>query len=512
MRQQERRRTFINKGKLQIRLMEFAFDLLLCSFIFLLCFFGFLLFPRKINRRLPPGPVGLPFLGSLLELGDKVNESLYSLSERYGPLMTLRLGTKTVIVVSSAKMAEEVLHKHDRAFSGRSVGEAAKALDHYKHSVAWISAGPTWRELRRTCNMEVFSPKRLDALRGLREKKVEELLQHVQAASADGCAVDIGRCALVTALNIVSNTFFSKDLANLERGVAAQELKDLVGGIMETAGRPNLADFFPPLRLVDPQGVRRAMTGYFQRMHDLFDAMIDERLQASSVRTDDFFDVLLQLGGEPGSEYTMDVLKSLLMDMFVAGSDTTSSTIEWAMAELLHHPGKMAALQSELRRAIGDGRPVEEADIPQLAYLDAVVKETLRLHPPLPLLLPHRSEETVELCGYAIPGGTETIVNAWAIGRDPEVWEDPASFSPERFVGSNINYKGRDFKFIPFGAGRRICIGLPLVQRVVPLVVASLVHGFSWKLPDGMAPEQLDMDDMFGLTLKKRVPLKIVPA
>ncbi|XP_031497969.1 geraniol 8-hydroxylase-like, partial [Nymphaea colorata] len=486
------------------------------SCIFLLCFFGFLLFPRKTNRRLPPGPVGLPFLGSLLELGNKVNESLYSLSKIYGPLMTIRLGMKTVIVVSSAKMAEEVLHKHDRAFSGRSVAEAAKALDHYKHSMPWLPAGPRWRELRRACNTEVFASKRLDALRGLREKKVEELLQHVRAASADGCAVHIGRCAFVTALNIVSNTFFSKDVANLERGVAGQELKDLVWGIMEMAGRPNLADFFPPLRLVDPQGVRRAMTGYFQRMHELFDAMIDERLQAyaaaSSVRTDDFLDVLLRLGGEPGSQYTVDVLKSLLLDMFVAGSDTTSSTIEWAMAELLHHPGKMAALRSELKKFIGDGRPVEAADIRQLAYLDAVVKETLRLHPPLPLLLPHRTEETVELCGHTIPGGTETIVNAWAIGRDPEVWEDPVSFSPERFVGSGTNYKGRDFKFIPFGAGRRICIGLPLVQRVVPLVVASLVHCFSWKLPDGMAPEQLDMDDMFGLTLKKRVPLKVVPA
>ncbi|KAF3780005.1 Costunolide synthase [Nymphaea thermarum] len=485
--------------------MEFAFDLLLlCSCILLLCFFGFLLFPRKTNRRLPPGPVGLPFLGSLLQLGDKVNESLYSLSKRYGPLMAIRLGMKTVVVVSSANMAEEVLHKHDRAFSGRSVGEAAKALDHYKYSVVWLPAGPTWRELRRACNTD-----RPQAARRLARPTREE-------ASADGCAVDIGLCAFVTALNIVSNTFFSKDVANLERGVAAKELKDLVWGIMETAGRPNLADFFPPLRLVDPQGVRRAMTGYFQRMHELFDKIIEERLQAyaaaSSVQTDDFLDVLLQLGGEPGSEYTTDVLKSLFLDMLAAGSDTTSSTIEWAMAELLHHPGKMAALRSELEKFIGDGRPVEEADIPQLAYLDAVVKETLRLHPPVPLLLPHESEDAVELCGYTIPGGTQTIVNVWAIGREPQAWEDPVSFSPERFVGSEINYKGRDFKFIPFGAGRRICIGLPLAQRVVHFVVASLVHRFSWKLPDGMAPEQLDMEDMFGLTLKKRVPLKVVPA
>ncbi|KAI6706776.1 hypothetical protein NL676_009738 [Syzygium grande] len=202
----------------------------------------------------------------------------------------------------------------------------------------------------------------------------------------------------------------------------------------------------------------------------------------------------------------------LMQDLFIAGSDTSALTTEWAMAELLRNPSLLQRSRDELVAVIGTGRPVQESDTHHLLYLQAIVKETLRLHPAVPLLLPYISKNNVEVCGYVVPKGMQVLVNAWAIGRDPNYWEDPLLFRPERFLGSNVNYKGRYFEYIPFGAGRRICPGLPLAIRMVHLVVASLIQSFNWKLPEGMAPESLDMQEQFGVTLRKVIPLRAIPS
>lgn len=160
---------------------------------------------------------------------------------------------------------------------------------------------------------------------------------------------------------------------------------------------------------------------------------------------------------------------------------------------------------------IGRDRCVNESDFDQLPYLEAVVKETLRLHPAAPFLLPYKAGNDVDLSGYTIPKGTRVLVNAWAIARDPKNWEDPTEFSPERFLNSEIDFRGRDFAYIPFGAGRRICPGLPLALRMVSLLLASLIQSFEWKLPDGIVAEKLDMQDQFGITLKKAAPLCVIP-
>lgn len=202
--------------------------------------------------------------------------------------------------------------------------------------------------------------------------------------------------------------------------------------------------------------------------------------------------------------------KFINQDIFVAGSDTSSTTIEWAMAELLHNPNTMSKARSELKETIPKGKQVEESDVARLPYLQAVVRETLRLHPPAPLL-PHRAQSTVEICGFTIPKHTQVIVNAWAIGRDPNVWVNPGSFLPERFLDSKLDFRGQDCQFIPFGAGRRICPGLPLALRMVHLTFASLLHSFAWRLPDGISPEEMNMRDKFGLTLQMEAPLQVVP-
>lgn len=200
-----------------------------------------------------------------------------------------------------------------------------------------------------------------------------------------------------------------------------------------------------------------------------------------------------------------------LQDLFVAGTDTTSNTLEWAMAELLHNPETLLRVQAELRQTIGKDKLVKESDIARLPYLQAVVKETFRLHPAVPFLLPRKVEVDTEMCGFIVPKDAQVLVNVWAIGRDPNLWENPNLFMPERFLGSDMDVRGQNFELIPFGAGRRICPGLLLGIRMVQLMLASLIHSYDWKLEDGLTPENMNMEEKFGFTLQKAQPLRVLP-
>ncbi|KAK6794413.1 hypothetical protein RDI58_007866 [Solanum bulbocastanum] len=182
-------------------------------------------------------------------------------------------------------------------------------------------------------------------------------------------------------------------------------------------------------------------------------------------------------------------------ELISAGSDTTTSTIEWAMAELLRNKGAMHKLQAELTSKIGENDIITESNITELPYLAACVKEALRIHPPTPFLIPRRAPETCKIMDYTIPKNSRLFVNVWAIGRDSNTWEDALSFRPERFLDSSVDFRGQDFEFIPFGAGRRICPGLPFARQEVHLILANLIHHFEWSLPNGEDPMQIDMKE-----------------
>lgn len=197
--------------------------------------------------------------------------------------------------------------------------------------------------------------------------------------------------------------------------------------------------------------------------------------------------------------------------MFVAATDTTSSTLEWAMTELLRNPNTMSKAKEELEKVIGKGETIKDADLLRLPYLSCIVKETLRIHPPFPLLSPRKTEDQVMLMGYTIPKGTQVLVNAWAIGRDPFVWEDSEEFKPERFVASQIDIQGQDFEVIPFGGGRRMCAGMPLALRMIPMMLGSLLNNFDWKLDTRVQSNDLDITERFGMAIQKANPLYVIP-
>uniref|UniRef100_A0AAT9URG1 Geraniol 8-hydroxylase n=1 Tax=Mitragyna speciosa TaxID=170351 RepID=A0AAT9URG1_9GENT len=464
------------------------------------------------SKKLPPGPTPLPIIGNLHLLGDQPHKSLAKLAKTHGPLMSLKLGQITTIVVTSSGMAKEVLQKQDLAFSSRSIPDALHAHDQYKYSVVWLPVASRWRSLRKILNSNMFSGNRLDANQHLRAKKIQELVAYCRKNSQIGEAVDVGRAAFRTSLNLLSNTLFSKDLTD-PYSDSAKEFKDLVWQVMLEAGKPNLVDFFPMLEKIDPLGIRRRMTVHFGKILKMFGGLVDERLERGKSPTgnSDVLDVMLATSEEAPEEIDRTHIERLCLDLFVAGTDTTSNTLEWAMAEALQNPEKMKKAKAELAEVIGKGKLLEEADVSRLPYLRCVVKETLRIHPPVPFLIPRRVEQDVEVCGYNVPKNSQVLVNAWAIGRDETVWENPLAFKPERFWESELDIRGRDFELIPFGAGRRICPGLPLAVRMVPVMLGSLLNSFDWKLEGGIAPKDLDMEEKFGITLQKANPLRAVP-
>lgn len=466
------------------------------------------------SRSLPPGPPTLPIFGNLFSLGSKPHISLTELAKTYGPLMTLQLGQVPTVIISSAVMAKEALQKNDLYLSNRQVIDAARAVNHHRDSLVWLPLSPLWRSLRKITNSEVFSARKLDMSQSLRRKKVRDLLDYVQKQSEAGLAVDIGLVAFTTSLNLLSNTFFSVDLGDPSSEYAA-EFRETIRGIVEEMGKPNFADYFPMLNKIDPQGIRRRASVHFRRMIDLFDTMIDQRLQGKrppeTLPGDDVLDALLDINQKKSEELELSKITHLLVDLIGAGTDTTSTTLEWAMAELLRNPEKLKKAQAELQEIIGKGNPVEEPDIARLPYLQAIVKETFRLHPAAPLLVPRKADSDVTLFGFTVPKNSQVLVNVWAIGRDPELWDNPNSFEPERFMGSEIDVKGCDFELIPFGAGRRICPGLPLAIRMLHLMLGSLIHEFDWKLEGGIPPEKMDMEEKCGITLEKAQRLQVIP-
>ncbi|TVU46761.1 hypothetical protein EJB05_06319, partial [Eragrostis curvula] len=322
-------------------------------------------------------------------------------------------------------------------------------------------------------------------------------------------------CALA---NIVGQITVSKRVFDAQ-GDESNSYKDMIVSLLTGAGLFNISDFVPALARLDLQGVQAKL----RRIHLQFDALITKLLEEHAATAEeraregreDFVDKLRASmdDDEEGETITEINIKGLIFDMFTAGTDTSSIIVEWALAEMVKNPSVMARAQEELDRVVGRGRRLEESDLPNLPYLQAVCKEAMRLHPSTPLSLPHFAFDACDdVDGYHVPANTRLLINIWAIGRDPDTWEAPLEFRPERFMpggkAAGVDPLGNYFELIPFGAGRRICAGKLAGMVFVQYFLGTLVHAFDWRLPDGEV--KLDMAETFGLALPKAVPLRAV--
>nr|W0FKI0.1 RecName: Full=Drimenol monooxygenase; AltName: Full=Cytochrome P450 76AJ1; AltName: Full=Drimenol oxidase 1; Short=PhDOX1 [Persicaria hydropiper]AHF22835.1 drimenol oxidase 1 [Persicaria hydropiper] len=475
---------------------------------------GLLLYSSRTSKmKLPPGPPGLPIVGNLFDLGSLPHRSLAKLAKLHGPVMCLRMGRLRVVVISSDSAAKEVLQTSDTLFCNRFVYDSLTASQHHTFSMALLPPTALWKSLRKISASQLFTNARMNASQHLRRKQLEDLLSYVESCSRSGTAINIAQAAFNTSVNLLSKTFFSVDLIDPSSSNSV-EFKEMVWQIMLESGTPNLADYFPVLRRIDPQGNRRRMKIQFEKILDLFNTMIRQRLDEKGGCFDeinDTLDALLKINQDNSEELDLSVIPHLLLDLFVGGSESTSSTVEWAMALLFSNPEKMKKAKEELETVVGKGIAVKEEDTGRLPYLQAAIKETFRMHPPTPFLIPRKTDSDVDLCGFTVQKGSQVIVNAWAIGRDPSLWENADTFEPERFLGMEIDVKGRNFELIPFGAGRRICPGLPIAMRMLTLMVANLINCFEWRLEGGAAPETLDMSDKIGFTLQRAHPFRVIP-
>jgi len=272
---------------------------------------------NKTNSKLPPGPFPLPIVGNLFVMNNKPHKSLAKLAKIYGPILSLKLGQVTTIVVSSAEMAKEILQTHDSLLSDRTVPHALTAFNHDQFGVGFLPLSPLWREMRKVCKNQLFSNKSLDANQCIRRKKIDELISYVSQKSLKGEAIDMGKVAFRTSINLLSNTIFSVDFANNSAGTNEnKENKDLVMKMAETVGSPNMADFFPLLRLIDPQGIKKTYMFYIGKLFNVFDNIIDQRLKLREgdgfVTNNDMLDSLLDISEENIKELDREKIEHLL--------------------------------------------------------------------------------------------------------------------------------------------------------------------------------------------------------
>ncbi|KAG8380217.1 hypothetical protein BUALT_Bualt07G0170400 [Buddleja alternifolia] len=480
-----------------------------------------LLRSNSSRRKLPPGPYPFPIIGNALQLGQNPHRSLAKLSKTYGPLISLKIGSQTVVVASSPEMAKEVLLTHDHVLSGRTLIAAAEAQDHNINSMAFLPVGDAWRKIRKICKEQMFSTHQLDISEGLRRAKLQKLRDYVNECCVSGQAVRIEQAAFTTTLSLMSSTLFSVDFGSYDSNSSTQEYKEAIQGVMDTVSTPNLVDFFPMLRMIDPQGIKRRAEICLEKLLGIFENIINQRLESRRNNNNntggglpkekDMLEALLDLRqGNDEYDLSCNDIKHLLFDLFVAGTDTTAVTTEWVMTELLLNPEIMSNAKHELKTVVGDNAEIRESDLSKLSYLQAVIKENFRYHPTGPVLVPHKSETDVEINGYIIPKDAQILVNVWAMGRESSLWSNPTSFEPERFLDNKINMKGQDYKLLPYGSGRRVCPGQPLAHRMLHLIVATLIHNFDWKF-EGIKGKDVNREEKFGMILRKGVPLRAIP-
>ncbi|XP_044962306.1 oryzalexin D synthase-like [Hordeum vulgare subsp. vulgare] len=431
--------------------------------------------------RWPPGPRPWPIVGNLLDLrGGNLHRNLARLAQTHGPVMMLKLGVVSTVFVSSRDAAWEAFNKYDRRIAARTIPDTRRAMAHADCSMVWLpSSDRLWKTLRGIAATHIFSPRSLlAAAQGARERAMHHMLDAFRLRA--GQEVNIGHVLYHGMFDLLTNTLFSID--------GQDKLRDLMEEIVGLLAEPNVSDMYPLLRVLDLQGLRRWTGTHMNRVFLVLEKIIDTRL-VEGKHHQDVLDALLAL--MTTGKLSRREVKAMLFDILAAGTETTKITVEWAMAELVRNPGVMVVVRAEIKAALGHEKIITEVDVTKLPYLQAAVKESMRLHPVAPLLLPHLVvEEGVEIGGYAVPKGTTVIFNSWSIMRDPVAWDRPEEFMPERFLGkTELGMWGKDVKFIPLGTGRRLCPALPMVELLVPFMVASMLHAFEWQLPQGMSPD-----------------------
>ncbi|XP_057950926.1 cytochrome P450 736A117-like [Malania oleifera] len=499
-------------------------------FPFLLIFlFKWLFFSTQAPKKnLPPSPSKLPIIGNLHQLGSLPHRTLRVMAHHHGPLMLLHLGKLPTLVVSSTDVAREITKAYDTIFANRPYSSIMNRL-FYNKDVLNAPYGPHWRQMRGIYMTQLLSSARVCSFRTIREeettimmKKIEEY-SHIAFKGKElkpSCSPTKTQCNRACSLVNLSHLFASLTSAVICRVAFGRKYRkgadqgrrsrELLGEMGALLGAFNVGNYIPWLGWMNYlNGLNKRVEKLFEEIDAFLNNIVDEHMASGSKEKMDFVDILLdiQKSSTDGAHFMdRDNLKAMILGILAAGTDTTSIALEWTMSELVRHPQVMKEVQKEIRAIVGSKPSVTEDDTAEMHYLRAVIKENLRLHPPVPILVPRESTEDVKVNGYDILANTTVFFNAWAIGRDPKSWEEADKFMPERFLNSSVDIQGHDFHMIPFGFGRRGCPGGRFAIAIMELVLANLLHLFDWELP-GKLSEDLDVTEAPGLTTQRKFPL-----
>nr|E3W9C4.1 RecName: Full=Alpha-humulene 10-hydroxylase [Zingiber zerumbet]BAJ39893.1 P450 mono-oxygenase [Zingiber zerumbet] len=500
---------------------------LFSPFFFITLFLGFfitLLIKRSsrssvhkqqvLLASLPPSPPRLPLIGNIHQLvGGNPHRILLQLARTHGPLICLRLGQVDQVVASSVEAVEEIIKRHDLKFADRPRDLTFSRIFFYDgNAVVMTPYGGEWKQMRKIYAMELLNSRRVKSFAAIREDVARKLTGEIaHKAFAQTPVINLSEMVMSMINAIVIRVAFG------DKCKQQAYFLHLVKEAMSYVSSFSVADMYPSLKFLDTlTGLKSKLEGVHGKLDKVFDEIIAQRqaaLAAEQAEEDLIIDVLLKLKDEGNQEFpiTYTSVKAIVMEIFLAGTETSSSVIDWVMSELIKNPKAMEKVQKEMREAMQGKTKLEESDIPKFSYLNLVIKETLRLHPPGPLLFPRECRETCEVMGYRVPAGARLLINAFALSRDEKYWgSDAESFKPERFEGISVDFKGSNFEFMPFGAGRRICPGMTFGISSVEVALAHLLFHFDWQLPQGMKIEDLDMMEVSGMSATRRSPLLVL--
>ncbi|XP_019186318.1 PREDICTED: 3,9-dihydroxypterocarpan 6A-monooxygenase-like isoform X2 [Ipomoea nil] len=469
---------------------------------------SFIIKHKTPNTHLPPSPPALPIIGHLHLLSFLWHQSFQKLALQYGPFIWLKTGGSSSYIVSNGAIAKQVFKHHDISFAARpEFGSSEHQI--YKDTLfSTLDYSKYWIFLKKICMVEILSPQQINRFGDVRHEEMMKLLECFLGCAEKGESCDVGIRFMAMTNNLVCRLMMSTRCSTNEN--ESSEIREIAKGITLLSGQVSAGEIFGPLKKYDLFGAGKKIKALLLRFDKFMEGIImqhENELQAGKKEKKDMMDILLGIADDPNAEMklTRNGIKGLFLDLFLGGTDTTSVALQWALAELLNHPRTLKNLQEEIDRVVGINR--------------LVVKETLRLHPSLPLVF-RKCREDCMINGYKIPKNSRLVVNLYAVNRNPEAWENAAEFVPERYLANTTEenlliqpdelegLQGQTFDYVPFGGGRRGCPGAALAAAVLHSTLGATVQCFDWKIKGA---ERVNMEEGVGFSAAMLHPLICYP-